>query len=181
MAGQVSARWGRAPCVRGVRHRPRRSRERPADRDDVGCPHPRHAAGGNRRARPPVPARRAGSPARAPAQRGTGDAWVSRVRPRGRVDMGRQSRNSTAPTLLAPELKRSATSGRTPTAAVVVPQAWRVGGRPSISGENHRVGSAVTAPDSEISLAREQTADTCWLARRSLIQLRPEPFGAHHT
>jgi hypothetical protein len=47
------------------------------------------------------------------------------------------------------------------TAAVVVPQTWRVAGRPPISGENHHVASAVTAPEMEISLAQEQTT-TCY-------------------
>ena len=51
------------------------------------------------------------------------------------------------------------------TAAVVVPQTRRVAGRPSISGENHHVAPAVTAPDSEILLAQEQTT-TCYADRK---------------
>jgi hypothetical protein len=51
------------------------------------------------------------------------------------------------------------------TAAVVVPQTRRVAGRPSISGENHHVAPAVTAPESEISLAQEQTT-TCYADRK---------------
>jgi len=112
------------------------------------------------RARPPVPARRAGSPARAPAQRGVADAWVSRVRPRGRVERednrgARRRRPCCRPSRGArPHL------GLLQTAAVVVPQTWRVAGRPSISDENHHAATAVTAPEMEISLAQEQTT-TC--------------------
>jgi hypothetical protein len=39
----------------------------------------------------------------------------------------------------------------------VVPQTWRVADRPSVSGENHRVASAVTAPELEIALAQDRT------------------------
>ena len=63
MAGRCGQQGGHAVCVRGVRPRPRGSRDRPADRDDAGRPDPRRAAGGDCRARPPLPARRAGSPA----------------------------------------------------------------------------------------------------------------------
>jgi hypothetical protein len=85
--------------------------------------------------------RPAGAPAQMWCRRRTGIASSSTWprRPGGR------SPNSTAPTLLLPEPKRSATSGVLETAAVVVPQTWRVAGGPSISGENHSVASAVTA------------------------------------
>jgi hypothetical protein len=43
----------------------------------------------------------------------------------------------------------------------VVPQTWRIAGRPSISGENHRVAPAVTAPELDISPAHKQ-ATACY-------------------
>ena len=105
-----------------------------------------------------------GGPACAPQQLrgncGVADAWVSRVRPRGRVDRegncgARRRRPCCRPSRSArPHL------GVLETAAVLVPQTRRVAGRPSISGENLSVASAVTAPESEISLAQEQ-ATTC--------------------
>ena len=132
------------------------SGDRPADRDDAGRPDPPRAAGGDCRARPPLPARRAGSPARAPAQRGVADAWVSRVRPRGRVD--REGNRGTRRRRPCCRPSRSARPhlGVLETAAVVVPQTWRVASRPSISGENHSVASALTAPESKYRLSKSE-------------------------
>ena len=107
-------RGGHAVCVRGVRPRPRESRDRPADRDDAGRPDPRRAAGGDctsSTAGTGSSSRLAGQGAGATWRRrrmgiASSSAWPRRP--------GRQSPNSTAPTLLPPEPKRSATSGRTP-------------------------------------------------------------------
>jgi hypothetical protein len=79
---------------------------------------------------------------------------------------GRPSRSSTAPTLLPPEPKRSATSGRTRDgsgrgSANLARRGSTIDQRSAISDKNHSVASAVTAPELEISLAQEQTT-TCY-------------------
>ena len=89
------------------------------------------------------------------------DAWVPRVRPRGRVDREGNRRARPRRPCCRPSRSARPHLGVLETAAVVVPQTWRVAGRPSISGENHSVASAVTAPELEISLAQEQTT-TCY-------------------
>ena len=85
---------------------------------------------------------------------------ISRVRPHGRVDReGNREARRRRPCRRTSRRARPHL-GVLETAAVVVPQTWRVAGRPSISGQNHSVASAVTRPELRISLAQEQTK-TC--------------------
>jgi hypothetical protein len=142
MAGQADHEVA-APFAFGVYGLDRGKRRPSGGSRRRGRPDPRRAAGGDRRARPPVPPRRSCSPARAPTQRGVGDTWVSRVRPCRRVD--REGNRGTRQRRPRRRASRSARPhlGVLKTAAVVVPRAWRVEGRPPIRGENHRGVPAV--------------------------------------
>ena len=85
------------------------------------------------------------------------DARVSRVRPRGRVDREGNRGTRRCRPCCRPSRGTRPHPGVLKTAAVVVPQTWRVAGRPTISGENHSVAFAVTASELEISRRQERT------------------------